>query len=222
MAETGAPEFATLTLGEFARNRDIDTELLKLLVSGGHISTIPTRGGHHRFPVDSPLTAELAEEKGRAAYNKLLEKVGQLVIKARFRMTRLLEEVEEQLNHLHDVIPLGPGLEHATENLLGRDDHGSDLIATIYELISWNQVLHGIDEMRRFQAKHHANTGAMQSAAATQEAAPLSTPSWWEEQPTPLAEELPDGVDDLSPEARRTVLDLLRVLVVAEAGGRGR
>ncbi|MEX5237899.1 hypothetical protein [Kocuria arenosa] len=42
------------------------------------------------------------------------------------------------------------------------------------------------------------------------------------ERPTPLADELPDGVDDLSPEARRTVLDLLRVLVVAETGNEPR
>lgn len=40
-----------------------------------------------------------------------------------------------------------------------------------------------------------------------------------EEPPTPLAEEPPDGVGGLSPGARRTVLDLWRVLVVAEAGG---
>jgi hypothetical protein len=222
MAETDAPGVQTMTLSEFARRREIDAELLKLLARGGHISTIPTRNGSHRFPVDSPLTAELAEEKGRAVYNELLETAGQLVIKARHRMTRVLEEIEEQLNHVHNVVTLGPGLEHATDSLLGRDDHGSHLLMTLYELTSWHEVLYGIDEMHRFHAQRHPDADKPHGTAATRSPAPWSNPAWWEGQTTALADELPDGVDDLSPEARRTVLDLLRVLVVAESGGTAR
>ncbi|MFF0990488.1 hypothetical protein [Kocuria nitroreducens] len=71
----------------------------------------------------------------------------------------------------------------------------------------------------RFPAKPQADAVAFHSPSVPSEHTPRSNPSWWGEPPTPQADELPDGVDDLSPEARRTLLDLLRALVVTESGG---
>lgn len=147
-----------------------------------------------------------------------VETIGKLVMKTQSRMRRLLDEIEEQQTHLHDVIPLGPGLANATENLLGCDGHSSDKIVAIYGLVSWSRVLGSIDEMHRLYTKQQDGAETARGTAVTPKSASRSAPSWWDEQPTPLADELPEGVDDLSPEARRTVLDLLRVLVVAETG----
>ncbi|MGQ1798078.1 hypothetical protein ACT4S5_13210 [Kocuria oceani] len=226
MAETGAPDVQTMTLSEFARKRDIDSELLKLLARGGHISAIPTRNGFYRMPVDSPLTAEHAETKGREIYNDQLEAVGRLLMKAQSRMRRLLDEIEQQQVHLDDVIPLGPGLANASETFLGRDEQSKEAMFALYQLDAWNSVLRSIDEMNRFHAQRQAESERLGSSSVSpqqqlEHAQELASPQWGE-RPTPLADELPDGVDDLSPEARRTVLDLLRVLVVAESGGTAR
>ncbi|MEX5236024.1 hypothetical protein [Kocuria arenosa] len=222
MAETGMTEVETMTLSEFSRKRDIDYELLKLLARGDHISAIPTRNGFHRMPVDSPLTAEQAEAKGREVYNDQLETVGQLVMKTQARMSRLLEEIEQQQVHLNDVIPLGPGLANASETLLGRNGHDTETMFALYQLDAWNGVLRSVDEMNRFHSKHQRESERPRNPAVPPEHDLRSAAARWVEDATPLAYELPDGVDNLSPEARRTVLDLLRVLVVAESGGRPR
>lgn len=218
MAETAESGIETLTLGEFARKRGIDYELLRLLTDGGHIAAIPTRNGSHRLPADSPLTSELAEEKGRAAYDDLLETVGRLVMKTQSQMRRLLSEIEEQQDHLDDVIPLGPGLANADEHIRGRDQRSLDTMFAVHQLIAWNRVLCSIDDMHRFHERRQANAEKIRRPSTAPVAAPQPTLSDWGERPTPLADELPDGVDDLSPEARRSVIDLLRVLVVAESG----
>ncbi|MFI7744353.1 hypothetical protein [Kocuria rhizosphaericola] len=128
-----------------------------------------------------------------------VETIGRLVMKTRSRMRRLPDEIEEQRIHLHDVIPLGPGLANATENLLGRDGHSSDKSVAIYGLVSWNRMLGSIDEMHRFHAKQQTDSGKPRIPPAPRGTTSRSTLFGWDDRPTPLADELPDGVDGLSP-----------------------
>lgn len=157
MAETGTPEVETITLGELACKRRIDSALLKLLASGGHIPAISTGNGHHRFPVDFPLTVEEAESKGRAAYDELLESTGRLVMKSQSQLRRLLEDIEDQQRHQNDVVPLGPGLKSMADDLFGRDEHRQDLALAVHELVTWNEVLGNIDAIHRTHAEIEAD-----------------------------------------------------------------
>lgn len=220
MAETNETEVETLTLGEFAKRRGIDSALLRLLADGGHVETVSKRRGTHRFSAASHLTVEEAEQKGRVAYNGILETVGRLVMKTQSRMRRLLEEIEEQQEYLNDILPLGPGLSGLAEGLLGSDKQERDMLIAVGQLISWNRVLGNLDEIRRLHASFDADAemGAHTTLPLEDQWEISGRPARTRRRPTPLADELPDGVDELSPEARRTVLDLLRVLVAAETG----
>ncbi|GAA1747075.1 hypothetical protein [Kocuria aegyptia] len=226
MAETGAPEVETLTLGEFSRTRGIDSALLRLLAEGGHITSITKRSNSYRFPANHPLTAAEATAKGRHAYDETLEAVGRFAMKTQSRMRRLLAEIEDQQDHLDDVIPLGPGLQSAVEDLRGHDQVSRETIIAVYELIAWNRVVCNVAEARRIHAETDGDaemveqyTVPLRDQMDISRRPPHNGPR---ERPTSLADELPDGVDDLSPMARRTVLDLLRVLVVAETGNEPR
>ncbi|MFF0945492.1 hypothetical protein ACFYE2_14875 [Kocuria sp. CPCC 205300] len=79
-----------IKLSDFARQRCIDSPLLRLLAEGGHIYTVTARRGSYRFPPDCELTAQEAEVKGRVAYDAMIEEVGRQVQKIQKRMSRLL------------------------------------------------------------------------------------------------------------------------------------
>lgn len=181
-----------------------------------------------RLPAEHPLTAEQVEEKGRVADNEALEAAGRQVMKIRSRMRRLLAELEDQQNSIHEIVPWGPGLLSVIDRAFGRSDEKWNLVQAVHDLVAWKEVLSNIDD--RHRAQEHAGADAemfrnssipwdSQIAIGHRSTGPRARMER-RVPPTPLADELPDGVDDLSPEARRTVLDLLRVLVVAETGAR--
>lgn len=95
-------------------------------------------------------------------------------------------------------------------------------IDAVHELVAWNDVLGHRDEIHRTHAaiEAHEEMFAHTMLPVDRQLEIISAASDDEPRrhPTPLAEELPDGVDNFASEARRSVLDLLRVLVVAETG----
>lgn len=229
MSEETPPWDECIKLSDFARQRNIDSALLRLLAEGGHIPTVTARRGSYRFPPDCELTAQEAEAKGRATYDAMIEEAGRQVQKVQKRMSRLLQELEQQQEHLDEVVPLGPGLLSVVDRAFGRNSDRWGLEQAVHDLRAWNEVLGNIDDLHRTHADLDADAEILEHSATPSWEGPFALmhrstrPSARKErrtQVTPLADELPDGVDELSPEARRTVLDLLRVLVVAETGGR--
>ena len=91
MVETDASWDECLRLGDFSRQRGIDSALLRLLAEGGHIPGLPKHRGSFRIPSDHPLTAEEAEAKGREAYDQSLEAAGREIQRVQSRMRRLLQ-----------------------------------------------------------------------------------------------------------------------------------
>lgn len=87
-------------------------------------------------------------------------------------------------------------------------DAGYSMTHTVF-----NQVLNGRYKSQITDEKIRAFAwlaGVTEATAFTAAGRPAPGP--------PLADELPDGVDNLSPRARKAVIELLRVLVAAEQG----
>ncbi|MFF0945493.1 hypothetical protein ACFYE2_14880 [Kocuria sp. CPCC 205300] len=116
---------------------------------------------------------------------------------------------------------MGPGLLSVIDRAFGRNSDRWDLEQAVHDLTAWNEVLGKIDDLHRAHADLDADAEMLEHSATSSWDGHFALmhrstrPSARNEpgtQITPLADELPDGVDDLSREARRTVLDLLRVL----------
>lgn len=87
-------------------------------------------------------------------------------------------------------------------------DAGYSMTHTVF-----NQVLNGRYKSQITDEKIRAFAwlaGVTEATAFTAAGRPVPGP--------PLADELPDGVDNLSPRARKAVIEMLRVLVAAEQG----